>query len=245
MKCMPGLAVLLVDDHPTNRLLLSQQVQALGHRTSLASDGAEGLQRWLEDDFAVVILDCNMPRMNGYQLARAIRDAELRLARRPCLLLGYTAGRGADERDRCRQAGMDDCLFKPIGLEQLAQHLGTPPRAIGDRIGQGFDPAALASIAGGDPRRLECLVEEILRSCRHDRARLHTLDLRLGRALLDLTHRILGAARVVGADGVIAACERLQASAANSGASSLAILRDELVMALDALEQSLLMPRQR
>lgn len=237
-----SLDLLLVDDHPTNRLLLSQQLLALGHRVSLASDGAEGLQRWLEEDFAVVILDCHMPRMNGYQLATAIRSEETRLNRRPCRLLGYTAARCVHQRNRCREAGMDDCLFKPLSLERLAWHLSGPFHAVADEASAVFDPANLTTMTRGDPRQLEYLLEEILRGCRHDRARLHALDIRLGTALLEMTHRILGAARVVGAQGVIAACERLQASADGVGASSLATRRDELVLALDALEHSLLMP---
>lgn len=242
-KFVRDLTLLLVDDHPANRLLLSQQLLALGHRVSLASDGVEGLQRWLEDDFAVVLLDCNMPRMNGYQLAMAIRSAEARLGRRACRLLGYTATHHADERDRCRRAGMDDCLFKPLGLDQLARHLGGSANPVGARSGPAFDATALASMSRGDARQLERLLEEVLRNCRHDRARLLALDIRLGKALLDLNHRILGAARVVGAQGVVSACERLEASASGGGASSLATLRDELVIALDALEQSLLTQR--
>ena len=71
-----SLSVLVVDDHPVNRLLLCWQLSELGHRTVDTEDGDEGLERWRAQAFDVVITDCNMPRRNGYELARAIRDEE-------------------------------------------------------------------------------------------------------------------------------------------------------------------------
>ena len=69
-----ALKVLVIDDYPANRLLLSQQLHYLGHRVVDAVDGAHGLRAWRAEHFDAVITDCNMPLMNGYELARAIRD---------------------------------------------------------------------------------------------------------------------------------------------------------------------------
>src|SRR6185437_4346013 len=71
-----GTLVLIVDDHPVNRLVLKRQVTALGYASEEAGDGREGLEKWRTGQFRLVITDCNMPEMNGYELARAIRTAE-------------------------------------------------------------------------------------------------------------------------------------------------------------------------
>ena len=81
------------------------------------------LELWADERFEVLIGDCNMPRLNGYQLARRIRIQERCERRAPILILGYTADAEPDEVQRCRDAGMDDCLFKPLGLETLRNYL--------------------------------------------------------------------------------------------------------------------------
>jgi two-component system sensor histidine kinase EvgS len=115
-----SLSVLVVDDHPVNRLLLCWQLSELGHRTVDIEDGEQGLQRWRAHAFDVLITDCNMPRRNGYELARAIRGEEAASGRARCLILGFTANAQIEEKARCLEAGMDDCLFKPIRLADLA-----------------------------------------------------------------------------------------------------------------------------
>lgn len=117
------LRVLIVDDYPANRTLLSQQLTYLGHDVSDAEDGAHGLRAWRRGAYDVVITDCHMPIMNGYQLASAIRAAESNLQLPPCLVVGLTANAQAEEKQRCLDAGMDDCLFKPISLRDLSERL--------------------------------------------------------------------------------------------------------------------------
>ena len=70
------LNVLVVDDHPANRLLMCQQLSYLGHQFTTAHNGAAGLELWTGGAFDLVIADCNMPVMNGYDLTRAIRRHE-------------------------------------------------------------------------------------------------------------------------------------------------------------------------
>ena len=73
------VSVLVVDDHEPNRLLLAQQLTYLGHRVTVAEDGAHGLREWCSRrGFDVVICDCEMPGLDGYDLARAIRLEEQR-----------------------------------------------------------------------------------------------------------------------------------------------------------------------
>ncbi|MCF5105002.1 response regulator, partial [Pseudomonas proteolytica] len=117
------LRALVVDDYPANRVLLSQQLTYLGHDVSDSEDGAHGLRAWRKGAFDVVISDCHMPIMNGYDLASAIRAEEARLQLPRCLIIGLTANALPEEKQRCLDSGMDDCLFKPISLRDLSERL--------------------------------------------------------------------------------------------------------------------------
>ena len=209
------LSVLVVDDHPVNRLLMCWQLSELGHRTVDVGDGEQGLDRWRTQAFDVVITDCNMPRRNGYELAQAIRNEEAASGRRPCLILGFTANAQVEERLRCLDAGMDGCLFKPIRLHDLAEalkgahrcerHEDEPPSAEPVEI----DLSALEQMAGADHSLIERLRKEVGNSLRDD---LQALDqTRVGdrNGLRELAHRIRGGAQMVGAARVVAACADL------------------------------------
>jgi two-component system sensor histidine kinase EvgS len=117
------LTILVVDDYPANRLLLSRQLSWLGHQVLEAEDGQQGLEQWSEYEFDLVITDCNMPVVSGYELAGAIRDEERCQGLSPTVILGLTANAQPEEKIRCIEAGMDDCLFKPIRLEELSAWL--------------------------------------------------------------------------------------------------------------------------
>ncbi|WP_454731368.1 MULTISPECIES: response regulator [Cupriavidus] len=118
-----NLDVLAVDDHPANRITFRQQLKHLGHRVTLASDGLEALELWQAGAFDVVLTDCQMPRMDGLELARRIREEEGRGGRRRCLILAVTASAEPAEVQRCLAAGMDRVLIKPLTLETVGQAL--------------------------------------------------------------------------------------------------------------------------
>jgi PAS domain S-box-containing protein len=111
--------VLVVDDNPLNQRVLCAQLQALGYASETAATGAEGLERWRSGRYALVLADCHMPVMDGYELARSIRcvEAEAGLARTPIVACTANALRGEDAA--CREAGMDDYLCKPVELAAL------------------------------------------------------------------------------------------------------------------------------
>ena len=71
-----GTLVLLADDHPTNRMLLVRQMNMLGYAAESAENGVEALAKWKSGRFGIVITDCNMPEMDGYELTRSIRELE-------------------------------------------------------------------------------------------------------------------------------------------------------------------------
>lgn len=202
------LKVLVVDDHAANRLLMCQQLEFLGHRFSGAADGQEGLRMWKADAFDLVIVDCNMPVMNGYELSRAIRLHEQQTRQPPCTVLGFTANAQPEEVLRCKRAGMDDCLFKPLTLttlshwlERLAPNVHSPT----------FSLEGLQQLTGGNPALNLRLLTELLNSNRQDRQGLLALrDCTEPQEFLDIAHKIKGAARIVQASRLIDSCEALE-----------------------------------
>ena len=202
------LNVLVIDDHPANRLLMCQQLEFLGHRFSVAEDGEAGFEAWKSGLFDLVIVDCNMPVMNGYELTHAIRDHEQQSDRSPCTVLGFTANAQPEERQRCKQAGMDDCLFKPLTLSALSQWIADIEPT--DRS-PAFSLKGLHLLTGGNPAMDLRLLTELLSSNRLDRQALQALSRSNDpQSFLDIAHKIKGAARIVQATRLIDRCEALE-----------------------------------
>jgi two-component system sensor histidine kinase EvgS len=246
---LAALRVLVVDDHPANRLLMAQQLEFMGLRPITAQDGIAGLEAWQREPFDVVIVDCNMPRMNGYDLARAIREQE-RIQHRPgCAVLGYTANAQPEEHERCRQAGMDDCMFKPISLQSLEQQLRRlePVSSIPAPAPGVIDLSGLDLLTGGDASAARRLLEQVLDSCRADSAAVAALNLALQpERVRELAHAIKGAARIIRAQQVIDSCEHLELAWANEPPQPVERHAVQaLLQALTALEQGLLYHLQR
>ncbi|WP_434766266.1 transporter substrate-binding domain-containing protein [Pseudomonas triticicola] len=202
------LHVLVVDDHPANRLLMCQQLEFLGHRFSLAEDGRSGLELWKSGHFDLVIVDCNMPLMNGYEMTRAIRQLELHNRRPPCTVLGFTANAQPEEIQRCKLAGMNDCLFKPLSLTLLGQWIDGITPASSASV---FDLQSLSLLTGNNPTQTRRLLVELLKSSRLDREELLALSPEDDReALAVAAHKIKGAARIAQASRLIECCDVLE-----------------------------------
>ncbi|MCG6576217.1 response regulator [Pseudomonas sp. AF32] len=109
--------VLLVEDNPVNQLVAKGMLVKLGCEVTVAAHGAEALNQLEQRDFDLVLMDCNMPVMDGYEASRQIR----RSGRWPDLpIVALTANAMPEERERCRTAGMSDYLSKPFRREELA-----------------------------------------------------------------------------------------------------------------------------
>jgi signal transduction histidine kinase/ActR/RegA family two-component response regulator len=109
--------VLLVEDNPVNQLVAKGMLGKLGCEVVVAAHGAEALDQLEFHDFDMVLMDCNMPVMDGYEASRQIRQS----GRWPQLpIVALTANAMSEERERCRAAGMSDYLAKPFRREELA-----------------------------------------------------------------------------------------------------------------------------
>jgi len=239
-----ALKVLVVDDHPANLLLMAQQLNYLGLTHCSADNGLDGLALWRREPFDVLILDCNMPGINGYQFAQAVR-AEERAQQWPCsTILGYTANAQPEVREQCQQSGMDDCLLKPISLKALSRRLACvqplPERAACANSAL-FDLQGLEPVVGSNAADLQALLEQLQRSFSRDRLSLEALDPSLQSGQLkDQAHRILGAARIIQASALIDACEQLESGCqANAPAPTLEIHQHQVMAAMAAVEQAL------
>jgi CheY-like chemotaxis protein len=121
--------VLLVEDNPVNQMVAQALLERLGATVVLAGDGAQALQRVAEAEFDVVLMDCQMPVMDGLACTRALRERETRLQLRRLPVVAMTAASDDDARDECRDAGMDDFLTKPVDQLQFAAVLARVMRA--------------------------------------------------------------------------------------------------------------------
>ena len=117
-----GRLILLVEDNEINQEVMLRQFDLLGYVARVASNGLQGLRLWQERRFGLVLTDCYMPEMDGFEFARRLRALEAESNRRTPIV-AVTANALHEEKARCLTAGMDDFLAKPVELIQLQQML--------------------------------------------------------------------------------------------------------------------------
>lgn len=110
--------VLVVEDNPINLKIAVSLLKRLGHEAETAQDGRAALHRVREEEFDLILMDCQMPHLDGYEATRAIREMEG--ARRRTPIVALTASAEAQNRERCLQSGMDGFLSKPVSIAVLA-----------------------------------------------------------------------------------------------------------------------------
>jgi two-component system sensor histidine kinase/response regulator len=123
---------LVVDDNEVNRVLADEMLRELGHTCDLAASGREALDQTTARNYDAILMDCQMPVMNGYQTTHEIREREARLKRRTPII-ALTAHAFAGEADKVRAAGMDDFLTKPVTPNVLESVLQKWMQASGGR----------------------------------------------------------------------------------------------------------------
>jgi two-component system sensor histidine kinase EvgS len=227
-----GTLVLVADDHPTNRKLLVRQVNMLGYAAESVENGVEALAKWRSGRFGLVITDCNMPEMDGYELTRTIRELQSASGAKRIPIIACTANALGGEAETCIAAGMDDYLAKPVELKDLAKKLDhwLPLPEIAPRPQQpdaprpDLDPqkraapvdrSVLAAICGGDVAAELEMLADFRRVNDADAAMLElAVQKRDMPQVSNASHRIKGASRTVGANALAAACEHLERASA-------------------------------
>ncbi|WP_196297896.1 response regulator [Hafnia alvei] len=114
------MKILIVDDHPVNRLLLRRQLDTLGYKVDEAGDGNSALILINENRYDLVITDVNMPNMDGVTLTQHIRSFDTDI-----IIWGLTANTFTQDKEKCIEIGMNECFFKPINLQKLTSELSS------------------------------------------------------------------------------------------------------------------------
>jgi CheY-like chemotaxis protein len=113
--------LLIVEDYEDNRDILLMLLDSLGYEADAVVNGQDFLDRMAEQDYDIVLMDCQMPVLDGYAATRQLRQREG--TQKHTVVIGVTAHAMERDRQTCLDAGMDDYLTKPIELDELAQIL--------------------------------------------------------------------------------------------------------------------------
>jgi signal transduction histidine kinase/DNA-binding response OmpR family regulator/HPt (histidine-containing phosphotransfer) domain-containing protein len=232
------LRILLAEDNPVNQVVAVRMLQKQGHKVMVVGNGRDALTALDQQPFDLVLMDVQMPEMDGLEATGQVRQRE-RGTGRHIPIVAMTAHAMTGDRERCLAAGMDDYVAKPVQAEELHAALArlTEDRLHEDRLHEdrladaiiddmpavpekspapfAFDRAAILARLSGD----EALLEEILSLFVNDCPRLmEVIRLALaagdGQALSRHSHALKGSAGYLGASQVCAAAARLESSGA-------------------------------
>jgi signal transduction histidine kinase/ActR/RegA family two-component response regulator len=132
--------VLVVEDNAVNQLVMTRSLRKLGYQVDLASNGEEALDRWRHIDYQAILMDCQMPVMDGYQASEAIRKSGH--PRQSVPIIAVTAHAMVGDEARCREAGMTTYLTKPVQIRELARALAEVAAPSGAPVTREHEPSA-------------------------------------------------------------------------------------------------------
>ncbi len=117
--------ILLVEDNPINQMVAQKMLEKVGLKPMLANNGVEAMQLLNEHTFDLVLMDCQMPEMDGFNATREIRKLQIKAANKHSIpVIAMTANVMSGDRERCLEVGMDDYIGKPVQRDQLESVLG-------------------------------------------------------------------------------------------------------------------------
>jgi CheY-like chemotaxis protein len=250
----PGLRVLLAEDNPANQTVARMVIEKMGHQVDLASHGQQALAMLAERTYDAVLMDCQMPVLDGYEVTWRIRSGALAGIDPRVTVIALTAYAMPGDREKCLEAGMDDYVSKPLRAAELRDVLARRGSAKGARMGRGpalatpvapeavVDPETMAQLRALPGRHGPSLWPEMVAVIgRETPARLAdcVAALASGRSkdLADLAHRLAGSASAIGVEPMRDAALALERAAgeAEVAAEKLASLRAEWERVREAL----------
>jgi PAS domain S-box-containing protein len=235
-----GQRILLVEDNPVNQRVAQRLLQKLAAEVTIANNGAEALERIAESSYDAVLMDCQMPVMDGFTATRRIRELERQNGRgRRLPIIALTANVMSEDREGCIAAGMDAHLGKPIEPAQLIDCLGRYLKP--DIVRAEVDMSALHELTGGDTEFERELVETFVSS--GDQCLTEILSaLRVSDfdTIGKRAHALKGASANIHATGLAAAASSLESAARANSVREIDGLVQELTERLQAVNAELL-----
>ena len=229
-QAAPAVRLLLAEDNPVNSKVALLLLERLGYAVDLAANGREVLELLPKTSYSLILMDCQMPGMDGYEATRIIREQERGLSRIP--IVAMTANAMPGDRERCIAAGMDDYLSKPIERAKLAEMMAkwVPLRP------QSPAPTEPTPATGVSRPELTALFLE------DAPARLAELDAAVRQgdrdALRRAAHQLKGTAATVGATDVARSAAQLERAAEGSPLDAVSDLLATLNMELDRIRRA-------
>ena len=228
-----GTLILLAEDNLTNQQVIGRQLTKLGYTCEIEDDGKLALDAWRNRDYALLLTDCHMPNMDGFELTASIRaDEEDREDRAP--IIAVTANALEGEAERCISAGMDDYLSKPLAMVDLkntlrkwmpAAQAGVAPPAVktdesnpsaqadvNTRSGV-VDPKFLRETFGDDEETIREIMQDYVGPAGETVGEIDAAYEAKDAAQIGAAgHKLKSASRSIGADGLADICARLEAA---------------------------------
>ena len=234
--------ILVVEDTRINQKVILNQLKLLGYTAECANNGREAVDRLNDRDFDIVLMDCQMPVLDGYAATQLLRQREGN--DRHTTIIGVTAYAMRGDREKCLAAGMDDYLSKPVAMEDLQETLERWDRPKRDRTaspspstrpktevpeGQFIDWKHLEAVTGGDRGFQKDLLQSFVEDTR-DRLQeaREALDRRDTTALASSIHQIKGTSGNVGLKSIMAVASQLHAEVKDDRLDGVSSALDEL-----------------
>ena len=234
----PGARLLVAEDNVVNQKVAVRMVEKLGYRADVVGNGLEAVEVLERIPYDLVLMDCQMPEMDGFEATREIRKREALGVRRHVPIIAMTANTMKGDREKCLAAGMDDFVPKPVKLEDLTQVLerwvrrkehsaelgvnreaAEGPSSDASRLTPHDSPPLdqavldeLRSLGGeDDPLFLSTLINQFLQDIpTHVEAIRQAVEQANADALMKAAHAFKGASRNMGAPGLAALCLELE-----------------------------------
>ena len=228
-----GTLILLAEDNPTNRQVIGRQLNKLGYVCEMADDGKLALAAWRSKQYALLLTDCHMPYMDGFELTAAVR-ADEKNGNRRAPIVAVTANALEGEAERCIAAGMDDYLSKPLAMVDLkntlrkwmpAAQAGVAPPAVktdesnpsaqadvNTRSGV-VDPKFLRETFGDDEETIREIMQDYVGPAGETVGEIDAAYEAKDAAQIGAAgHKLKSASRSIGAYGLADICARLEAA---------------------------------
>jgi PAS domain S-box-containing protein len=229
--------VLVVDDNPTNLSVISQQLAVLGYKAQVAANGVEALKMWQKYPYPIILTDCHMPEMDGYELSETIRKQEKDIH---TTIIAITADALKGTAEKCFNAGMDDYLTKPMQLNELQASLLkwsgehgikeiTTKNETVDNKEEVIDISILKNLLGiDDPHQLfgfyKDFLDTSLVTVKQINDAIRSKDVtEIGK----LAHKLKSSAKTVGAQSLATMCQLMEDAGKNEDIARIETLTDE------------------